>query len=147
MPPVYAILTAIVGGILLTVQVAANRRLGVALVNPLGGAITSFLVGLTGLLLCLALYRVPFSASGARAAPWWAWTGGLMGAFYVASTIVLLPRLGAAALIGLAIAGQLLSGLAFDHFGWMGVPVHAMGPQRLVGAVLLAAGVGLILRS
>jgi len=146
MPPVLAILTAVVGGVLLTIQVAANRRLGVALVNPLGGAITSFVVGLCALVLCLALYRVPLSGGGARAAPWWAWTGGLMGAFYVASTIVLLPRLGAAALIGLAIAGQLLSGLAFDHYGWMGVPVHAMGPQRLVGALLLAVGVGLILR-
>jgi transporter family-2 protein len=141
-----AVLIALASGMLLNVQVAANRRLGDALVKPLSAASVSFIVGLCALLICMACYRTPLSVSGAAKAPWWAWIGGFMGAFYVAASIVLLPRLGVTALIGLCIAGQLLSALAFDHWGLMGVPIHAMNVPRLVGAALLSIGIGLILR-
>jgi transporter family-2 protein len=57
---------------------------------------------------------------------------------------VLLPRIGAATLIALVVAGQLLSSLLCDHFGWFGVPVHTLDAPRAAGALLLLAGVALI---
>ena len=33
--------------------------------------------------------------------PWWHWTGGLLGALYVVTAVVVAPRLGATALIAL----------------------------------------------
>ncbi|WP_458429062.1 DMT family transporter, partial [Pseudomonas aeruginosa] len=46
----------------------------------------------------------------------------MLGAFYVATSVVVGPRLGAAALLSLSVLGQLLTSLAVDHFGWLGFP-------------------------
>jgi transporter family-2 protein len=88
--------------------------------------------------------REPLRVDQARAVafPWW--LGGLFGAAYLAIAIVLLPRIGAATLIALVVAGQLLSSLLCDHFGWFGVPVHTLDAPRAAGALLLLAGVALI---
>ncbi len=79
-------------------------------------------------------------------APVWAWLGGLMGAFYVASSVVVGPRLGAAALLALTVLGQLVAALIVDQFGWLGFPQHSFTIARFAGAVLLLAGVVLIVR-
>ncbi|HEY8714285.1 MAG TPA: DMT family transporter, partial [Candidatus Acidoferrum sp.] len=68
----------------------------------------------------------------------------LFGAIYIAISILLVPRLGAAIVIGLIVAGQMLGSLAFDHFGLLGIPVHPASFPRLVGAALLITGVILI---
>jgi transporter family-2 protein len=78
--------------------------------------------------------------------PGWAWFGGLLGALYVASTTVLGPRLGAAALLALTLAGQMLASLAVDHYGVMGFPQNTVTPSRLLGAALLVVGALLIVR-
>ena len=46
------------------------------------------------------------------------WCGGLLGAFYVGATIVLSPRLGAATLFGVIVAGQMATAVVLDHFGY-----------------------------
>ena len=45
------------------------------------------------------------------------WPFILLGAFLVASTVVLAPRLGAASMIALIVAGQMAASLVLDHFG------------------------------
>lgn len=69
-----------------------------------------------------------------------------LGAAYVAATTVLGPRLGAAALLALTLAGQMLAALAVDHYGVIGFPRSPVTPSRLLGSVLLVAGVLLIMR-
>jgi transporter family-2 protein len=46
--------------------------------------------------------------------------------------------------IALLIAGQLLTSLAFDHFGLFGIPQHSVDLPRLLGAILLVAGAVLV---
>ena len=70
--------------------------------------------------------------------------GGLCGANYIVIAILLAPRLGAATLIAVTVAGQMLVSILLDHFGLIGYPVHPMNVWRIVGAGLLLAGVGLI---
>jgi transporter family-2 protein len=70
----------------------------------------------------------------------------VLGALYVASTTVLGPRLGAAALLALTLAGQMAAALVVDHYGAIGFPEAPVTPARLVGAALLLAGVLLIMR-
>jgi hypothetical protein len=48
------------------------------------------------------------------------------------------------AIVALLVAGEMLSSLVFDQYGWLGIPLHAVGPARLLGAALLVAGVVLI---
>jgi transporter family-2 protein len=72
------------------------------------------------------------------------WTGGVFGAIYITISILLVPRLGAATVIALLVAGQMLGSLTFDHFGLFGLPVHHVTAPRGIGAVLLLAGAVLV---
>jgi transporter family-2 protein len=76
--------------------------------------------------------------------PWWIWVGGLLGAFYVLGSIVTAPKLGAATLVALILAGQAIASLLVDHFGWVGFEPHPITGVRVVGVLLLAGGVALV---
>jgi len=140
-------LLAFLAGLMLTIQVGANSTLRQALGNPAMAALASFVVGLVGLWFYLVLTRASLPTRAAIAGvPAWAWLGGLLGAFYVASTVIVGPRLGAAALLALSVLGQLMASLVVDHYGWLGFPQHEITAIRLAGAVLLFGGVLLIVR-
>jgi len=135
---------AFAAGVVLVVQVGVNATLRTGLGDPVAAALASFLVGSAALALLLLANGAWPARSQLLAAPAWAWAGGVLGAFYVVSTIVLGPRLGAAALLSLVILGQLLTSLVVDHYGWLGFPEHPMTLTRLLGALLLFGGVLLV---
>jgi transporter family-2 protein len=88
-----------------------------------------------------------YAAIGALApAPWWAWTGGALGAYHIFSTIVVVPLLGAAFAFALIVGGQTIASIAIDQFGVFGLARTPTSPARLAGAALLVAGVVLIRR-
>jgi hypothetical protein len=53
-------------------------------------------------------------------------------------------QLGAAVAFSLIVAGQLIMSVIMDHFGLFGVPVNPVTPAKLLGFLLLIAGVVLI---
>ncbi|MBF0480680.1 MAG: DMT family transporter [Desulfovibrionaceae bacterium] len=141
----HSMLLAILAGILMPLQAGVNNRLGEAVGGALPSAFISFLVGTLALGVCLAVLRIPLPFGQALAgAPWWCFFGGVLGAFFVAATIVLVTRLGAAAMLGFILAGQLAASLALDHFGLLGFPHIPFDLKRLAGVGLLAAGVYLV---
>jgi transporter family-2 protein len=140
-------LLGIVAGFGLTLQIGMNSRLRTVLQSANTAALVSFLVGTVALISLLLATRTSLPDRDTLASvPWWAWFGGLMGAFYVAISTVVASQLGTASLLGLALLGQLAMSLAADHFGWMGLPVHPITLTRLAGVALLGAGVWLITR-
>lgn len=79
-------------------------------------------------------------------APWWYLVGGGgMGVVVVFTITVVTPRIGAAATIGLLIAGQLAMGVAIDRYGLFGVDKVDLTWPRALGVLLLAAGAALAL--
>lgn len=136
----------ILAGIVGAVQNAINPRLGKSLGHPAFAALASFTIGM----LCVAVYcllshpRVP-TAEAIRSAPWWAWLGGLCGAIYVVSVIVSVPKTGVGAMVGLSVTCSLIASLMFDHFGWLGLDRQPITPAKVVGSLLLIAGVWLIM--
>lgn len=139
---------ALVAGTLLPTQAGINTQLAKSLGHPLLAACISFASGAIALLLYTISRRVPLpSVSTAMQAPWYLWIGGLLGAVYLTSTIVLAPLLGAATMVGLVVAGQMLASIFIDHFGLVGFPVHPISFWRSIGAILLIVGVVLIQRS
>ena len=138
-------LLALSAGVVLIVQVGLNSALRDALGSTVMAALMSFGVGSAALLAFLLLARTPWPGRAQLlAVPGWAWLGGVLGAFYVVSTIIAGPRLGAAALLALVVLGQLATSLLVDHFGWLGFPQHPLTPLRLLGALLLFGGMLLI---
>ena len=79
--------------------------------------------------------------------PRWAWLGGLIGASYIIATLELGPKLGAALLLALILAGQMTASLVVDHFGLLGFPHHPVNLPRLAGALLLVVGAILIVKN
>lgn len=68
----------------------------------------------------------------------------MLGAFYIVMSILLLPRIGVAALISATVVGQMLFSIVADHYGFLGTQVRTASLSRLLGAALLIAGVFLI---
>ena len=138
-------LLAILAGFCLPTQAGINTQLNLWSRSAILTTTISFAVGTIALAAYCLILRVPWPAGDAFSRyPWWIWTGGFFGAFMVASTVVLAPRLGAASMIALIIAGQMLASLALDHFGWLGYQVHPVTGIRMLGVVLLVGGVVLI---
>ena len=77
--------------------------------------------------------------------PAWMWIGGLMGFTVVTAITYAQPRIGATAVIGILIAGQLVMGAIIDRYGLFGVDQIALTWPRLLGIALLAAGAALSL--
>jgi len=137
----------IVAGFGLSVQVGMNSQLRRTLHNANSAALVSFLVGTLGLLALLLVTRADVPSRDTLATvPLWAWFGGLLGAFYVASSTVVASQVGTTSLLALALLGQLATALVIDHFGWLGLPEHPITLIRLAGVALLGAGVWLITR-
>jgi|SRR5688572_18110823 transporter family-2 protein len=141
------LLCAILIGIALPVQSGVNAQLRVSIGNPVLAALVSFIVGTIALLgLNLAL-RVPLpSGESIARVPLWHWVGGLLGASYIYAAVILAPRLGAATLVAAIVAGQMVSSVILDHYGWVGYAQQPVTAGRLVGMVLVIGGVLLIQR-
>ena len=77
--------------------------------------------------------------------PAWMWLGGLMGFTVVGAITFAQPRIGATAVIGILIAGQLVMGAVIDRFGLFGVHQIAISTPRAIGIVLLGIGAALSL--
>ena len=141
----FLILLAIASGAVLPIQAALNAKMGKAVGDPVYAALISFVVGSIGLLLYCLATRVELSQiSQASTVDWTVWTAGLLGAFYVAAVIILVPRIGAALTFGLVVTGQLTFSVLIDHYGFLGIPAHAFNWQRLLGILCIIGGVLLI---
>jgi transporter family-2 protein len=141
---IYVIL-AILCGAIYPIQGSVNGKLINYVGHPIITAIISFFVGLTSLIVIGFLGKVPWhQAIAAKNAPWYAWTGGLFGAFYIATVVLVIPRLGMALTFSLIVAGQIALSIIFDHFGLLGNPVREISFGRFVGVLFLVAAIVLI---
>jgi transporter family-2 protein len=76
----------------------------------------------------------------------WKLLGGIASPLYTTSAILLLPRLGALASVGLFVTGQMLASLVVDGLGLFGVPQRAFGAGTALGALAVIAGIALVIR-
>ncbi|WP_166432725.1 DMT family transporter [Luteimonas yindakuii] len=137
---------AVLIGAVLPLQALVNARLGQETSGALFASFVSFLVGTIVLAVALVAARVRWPTMSVMSdMPGWIWMGGLIGAIYVLSATVLVPRIGAASLICLIVLGQLVGSLLMDHYGVLS-DVRPIDAMRVVGAVLVAVGAVLVVR-
>jgi transporter family-2 protein len=139
------VILAVLAGFCLPTQAGINAELNLWCRSSILAATISFAVGTLGLLIYALILRIPWPPVGTISRyPWWIWSGGLLGAFLVVSTIVLAPRLGAASMVSLVVAGQMMASVILDHFGLLGYEVHSFNVLRLIGIMMLVGGVVLV---
>lgn len=139
-------LLGILSGAFLAVQAPINAQLARGLGLPVAAAAFSFLSGAVVLgIVTVAVTRFDGVSLDWRApAPWLFVAGGVLGASYVTISTILIPRIGAAAVMAFLVAGQLLAGMLLDRIGFLGMAVREISLGRVTGAVLLLAGALLI---
>ena len=129
-------------GITVAVQPSVNARLAQK-VGVIESACISFAVG-TLVLLAILLLSGRVNLKGLGDAAWWEWTGGVLGAFFVSITILIVPRIGTTAAMSATIAAQLCAGIVLDHFGAFGLRQVTFDLKRCLGCLLLLVGVALV---
>jgi transporter family-2 protein len=130
---------ALAVGTAVSMQFGANSQLRDVAGGPVAAAAVSFIVGTVALVALTLVLTGDLPAFGEVAnAPWWVWTGGLLGTFYVFASVILTPRLGAATTVALILTGQPLRPLPSRRRGG-----HTL---RLLGAILIVAGVFFVQR-
>ena len=133
-------------GVVLTVHLAMNGKVGVAIGNARVGNMVFWCVGAVGAILIGATGWQAGALSGLREVNPILLTAGLMGASLVFGIAWLFPQVGAANATIALLAGQILSGMVLSHFGWLGSPVQPITMRSALGAVVLLMGVVLATR-
>lgn len=132
------------GGVVIAMQPSINARLAQH-VGAYESSLISFAVGTLALLL-VVMFVGRGSLRGIAGANWWELTGGLLGAFFVTLTIIVVPRLGTVAVMAAIITGQLATAVLLDQFGAFGLRQIPLTPLRLTGICLLVAGAAMVVR-
>ena len=132
-------------GVSFVFQQAVNANLRLETGSAWWAGFVSYLGGTLVMFAMIVASREPWlTGSAIVRTSWMSWTGGIFGAIYIAVSILLLPRLGAALVVALIVLGQMLGALIFDHFALLGVPGNPISTIRLAGAGLIVGGVVLI---
>lgn len=130
-------------GVVLAVHLAMNGKVGAVMANPRVanavfwciGAVTAIVIGLTG-------WKSGALAPLGQVHPLLL-TAGAMGACLVFAIAWLIPLVGAGPVMITLLAGQILGGLLMSHYGWLGSPVQPVTPMKILGVVIMIAGVAL----
>jgi transporter family-2 protein len=135
-----------VAGSVLPLQAGINGLLSRQFPGALSAALLSFFVGTLALLLVVLVQRQMPGIEAIKGLQWWHWSGGLLGAVFIATAAFAGPRVGALLFMSLVLAGQLTMAVALDHFGWAGFKEAPISIGKLAGLALIIGGVVLIRR-
>lgn len=143
-PVLVVILIGLIGGIAVGFQAPLSSLMS----QKIGALESVFIVHLGGALASI----IPLVMQGGgklenwRTVPWYALGAGMFGLVVIGAISYTIPRLGVATTIILTVAGQLLIGLALDHFGFLGAELRPLELSRLLGVVVVFIGVWLLIR-
>lgn len=137
-----ALLMALVAGVAMALQSPTNTSLSRCV-----GNFQATLVSFSGAVIILSV-AVALAGQGNLAnvtgVPWWQLLGGVYGISIIIVMTFATPVLGVALTLTAIMLGQLVMGTAIDAFGLLLMPAQAVGPLRLFGCALTAAGILLV---
>ncbi len=140
----FVVLVGLAGG----VAVGFQGPLTSLMSQRIGTVESVFIVHLGGTIFALLplLLTGGGNLAGWRSVPWYALGAGVLGLPILGAISYTIPRLGVSVTIILIVAGQLLIGATLDHFGLLGATVRPLDIGRVVGIVVVFAGVWLMVR-
>ena len=141
---VAVLLMAGVGG-LIAAQPVVNAGLGKQ-TGSIAAALISFAVGTLLLAGIVVVAGDAGRVSGAFDVSWYYLLGGVLGAAYVFTALVVVKHIGAGGVAAATITGQLTLSVVLDRIGFLGLEESPITWERVVGVALLLAGTYLIVR-
>ncbi len=133
----------VVAGLALAAQAPINAGLGDE-VGGLEAAFVNFVIGSIVLAIAVVATRTAAGVPAASRVPRRFLAGGLIGAIYVAASVLLVRTIGAGGIAATTITGQLACSVALDRAGALGLDQRPLTPLRVAAVGLLIAGTCLI---
>ena len=138
------ILVGLAGGVAVGLQAPMSSMIS----QRLGIFESVFIVHIGGAII--ALLPLLFVGGGKlsqwRSVPWYALGAGIFGLIVIGAISYMIPRVGIAASITTIVAGQLLVGMILDHFGLLGAAERSLDVTRIIGMIVVLAGVWLTVK-
>jgi bacterial/archaeal transporter family-2 protein len=137
--PLYAF--TIFLGVVLAVHLAMNGKVGSVLNNARVGNALFWCIGAGG---AIAIGMTGWTAGALKPLGQVnpvLLTAGAIGSCLVFAIAWLIPEVGAAPVMFMLLAGQIVGGMIMSHFGWLGSPVQRVTLTNFVGALVMLGGV------
>ena len=138
------LLTVVVG-----LAIAAQTQFAGVLGHHIGVMESVFIIHLGGL-VAAGVYLLVLGGGNLvawRAAPWYVLLfGGLLGVVIVGGYAFVIPRIGLAPAITVAVAAQLIFSALLSHYGVLGAIQQPLTVSRIIGILVLLVGTWLIVR-
>jgi len=135
---------ALVGGAI-ALQPAINAGLARATGN-LAAALVSFIIGTVALAAIVVAAGQAGDLAGSFDVRWYYLLGGLLGALYVTTALIVVGTIGAGGVAAATVTGQLTASMVLDRLGVLGLVQIPFTPSRLIGVGLLLLGTYLVVR-
>jgi len=132
---------SMLAGMLVSVMVVFNGRLS-EMASPGWSLIIIHVSGILAVGLAMLL-RKDRPRMGSHP-PWW-YIGGLIGIVTTMFNLYAFGRISVSAMLALALLGESLASLAADHVGFMGLPRRPMRAEKLLGGLVILAGILIML--
>jgi len=131
----------LLAGLGIPLMAALNGGLGNKLQSPALAATILFIVGLAiSITYLLVVEGVPTELYKSSI-PWFFYFGGVFVMFYILSITWVAPRFGISNAVSFVLLGQLIAMSIIDHYGLVGAIQTTLSPPRVIGLILMAAGV------
>jgi len=137
----FYIFFAIFAGAGLAVDGSTSYSLQMALDNPfVPGMVSCIICGIV-LTIIIKSQKIQYNMESIKSVPKWTWlVGGAVLAFYYVAITFASSVVGISAIMVALIAGQVGSGMLWDSFGIMGVPVRRLSMLEYIGGAMTTAG-------
>jgi bacterial/archaeal transporter family-2 protein len=147
----YALL-ALLAGLGIPVMAAMNAHLGLQLQSTALSTVVLFAVGLGVSSLYLLLIAAPAVIPPTQLfatpqPPLYLFSGGIFVAFYIFTITWISPRFGVANAIVFVLLGQMVSAVIIDHFGLFNAIQVDINLKKILGILLMIAGIFLVKRA
>ena len=135
------IVTAFMMGMTMSIYLPMNSSVSRHLGSSITANVTFFLVALVTSVAILLLFGDLGSVSKINKVPIYLYLTGFISAIIILGTTFLIPHLGARKFFILLIAGQIGMAIIVSHFGMLESPPDPVNLKKIIGALLVVAGV------
>lgn len=125
-------------GIILAIMISLNGQVSNIFGNYASSVIIHF-IGLIGIILVLIFTKSKIQ--NLKGIPFYMFTGGLIGILTVLFNNASFIGLGVSLTVSLSLLGQLVTSLIIDNFGYFNMPVVEFDKKKILGLVIIIAGI------
>jgi bacterial/archaeal transporter family-2 protein len=136
----YNLLSLLIGAII-AIMVAVNGELS----GSLGNYFSLIIIHLLGFLTILGIMLFKkIKISFRNGLPLYLYSAGAISVFTVMFNNLSYSALGVSLPVALGLLGQILTSLAFDHYGILGMPRIRFKKKKIVGLLIIVIGISIM---